>query len=213
MPPIAGGDTTSLQAVSDSRPADGLYYFDSPGIAPGKVLKLRLRLSDAPFVTEKLSAYVNLVELEADSVPMVKLPMQLKQMTKLQRLKLTHCLINEIPEWISSMENLRELNLSYNAIHALPNELFQLKSLEVLVLEDNKIPELNAKVDGMKKLKAINIKDNFLKTIPQELAKSSHLKTIELWGNCIGQDEMKKLQLIFPASMLLGGVQDPNRCN
>src|SRR5262245_19256752 len=105
----AGQDTAraGMQQVSDSLGAGdkGFYFFDSPGISPAGVQKLRIRPGDYPQFEARIAEYVNVTDLEMDSIPLVKIPLRLKQLGKLERICITRCMVNELPEWLGSLEH------------------------------------------------------------------------------------------------------------
>jgi internalin A len=131
--------------------------------------------------------------LTAQEVIESKLEKRLKEALEynLQRLDLSDCGLNEIPEQVFNLKGLVFLNLSSdpnsdevfrNKIEVLPSRLTELKNLKTLDVSNNNIISISPKL-GLIKLKTINLSNNQIEMIPFEIAKIGTLKTLDITKN------------------------------
>jgi internalin A len=131
--------------------------------------------------------------LSAQEVIESKLEKRLKEALEynLQRLDLSDCGLNEIPEQVFNLKGLVYLNLSSdsnsdevfrNKIEVLPSRLTELKNLKTLDVGNNNITSISPKL-GLIKLKTINLSNNKIEMIPFEIAKINTLNTLDITKN------------------------------
>lgn len=95
------------------------------------------------------------------------------------------------------------LDLSSLKIKEIPKEITKLKEIKRLELEGMLNKKINNKktfqnLSKMKSLQELNIQGNFFMTIDENISLLKHLKKIELDGNCLNDDEYKKIVSLLP---------------
>ena len=113
------------------------------------------------------------------------LPVELGELTYLQKLYLSCSQLSVIPSEIKNLTNLQELNLSSNQIKELPPQIGRLRNLENLMLFDNQLCVLPAEIAELKNLTKLNLSNNQLSVIPSEIGGLTNLKQLFLSYNQI----------------------------
>lgn len=115
----------------------------------------------------------------------ITIPNEILNLTKLERLGLTH--FNEVilPENLSTLKNVQYLNLLASYTITNIEAICDLENLEEINFDFVQLKYLPEKIGNLKKLKSLKLKDqNF--TFPESFGNMSGLKKIELNGGEIG---------------------------
>ena len=99
--------------------------------------------------------------LDLSNQGLAKIPMSIFAKTDLQELNLSGNLLSgSLPAEIRLLTNLHVLNLSHNNFTGVPAEIGQLKNLEVLDLSYNNLTGLPYELGNLSHLKTLNLKGN-----------------------------------------------------
>lgn len=77
--------------------------------------------------------------------------------SSLQRLRISHCQIQALPDELGDLTQLRELDISGNALCSFPSTFNKLSSLEYLYASDNKLSYLPDSIWSLKDLKILDV--------------------------------------------------------
>ena len=116
---------------------------------------------------------------------LISIPASLLQLSKLEKLNLSHNRINhlpDVPQWSPSMSMV---DLSNNSLTTIPASLLQLRKLEKLNLPHNRINCLPDVPQWSPSLSMVDLSNNSLTTIPASLLQLRKLETLNLSHNRI----------------------------
>ncbi|MCP4441139.1 MAG: hypothetical protein GY810_19615 [Aureispira sp.] len=121
------------------------------------------------------------------------LPNELGLLPNIKTVELSHCRLNQFPQFILQLQNLESLTLSQNKLQDIPKEITQLKKLKKLSLHQNlplhKIPSAIFEMTWLKDLRLIECN---IKEIPEEIAQLQNLESLS-----ISYNQIKKLPNSF----------------
>ncbi len=159
-------------------------------------------------LTADIGFFKQLRELRVYGSEMTHLPIEMKELTKLENLDLTnnrltsiskqilgnlsnlkelHLAINQltlIPEEIGAT-NLVSLNLSLNQLSKLPEQIGNLQNLEVLAASDNKLTTLPKSIGGLQSLQKLFVSSNQIECLPKELGNICGIEDLSIAQNPI----------------------------
>ena len=150
---------------------------------------------------EELIQFSNIQDIKFISCKIKKIPAEIQNLTKLQRLYLSNNDIEKIPYEISNLKWLSEINLSENKLNKFPEIIFDCKNIEIINLSDNNIHEIPTNIDKLKNVKSLNLSKTKIKKLPQNFFKLKNLSELNL-SNCelteipFEIEELKKLKIL-----------------
>jgi len=127
-----------------------------------------------------------------------RLPSEFWNLSKLKRLDLNTCLIEELPSEIKNLTELTFLNLEINKLSKLPIEIGALNKLEVLYLYGNLLTVVPKEIGNLTNLKQLDLSRNKLTFLPKEMANLTNLKSLYLIDNNFSETEKEKVRKILP---------------
>lgn len=111
------------------------------------------------------------------------IPVQIGNLTGLERLYLNRNQIDKIPVQLFFCRKLRYLDLSHNNLTSIPVEISFLQSLHYFAVTANKIESLPAQLFQCRKLRTLNLGNNLLLSLPSRIGELTNLTHLELRGN------------------------------
>lgn len=114
---------------------------------------------------------------------LTSIPLEVFQLTELEKLFLLNNELTEIPNNIGQLVNLEELRLNDNKLTHLPPEIGQLKQLRSLYLSNNKLTTLPPEIGLLENLTALHLAGNQINELPKEIGGLSKLRELSLNGN------------------------------
>ncbi|XP_066590954.1 leucine-rich repeat-containing protein 47-like isoform X2 [Prorops nasuta] len=159
---------------------------------------------------------VNLTSLVLYSNEIETFPTSIEKLTKLKVLDCSRNKLTMLPEAVGNLPELTSLNLSFNKLKAIPAqkknknlsilnlshnllETFpdicyaELEHLSELDISHNKIETIPNDISCLQSLKIWNMSDNRVSEIPVEVANCRRLKELDLKGNKLKDNRLKKL--------------------
>uniref|UniRef100_A0A8C5RZL6 Volume-regulated anion channel subunit LRRC8A n=1 Tax=Laticauda laticaudata TaxID=8630 RepID=A0A8C5RZL6_LATLA len=137
---------------------------------------LKLWYNQIAYIPVQIGNLTNLERLYLNRNKIEKVPTQLFFCRKLRYLDLSHNLLTCIPAEIGALQNLQNLAVTANRIEALPAELFQCRKLRTLHLGNNILQSLPSRVGELASLSQIELRGNRLECLPVELGDCPLLK-------------------------------------
>ncbi len=137
-------------------------------------------------IEDAIESESQFIELDLSSQGLVKLPVEVFQISNLKSLNLSNNVLLDISSSLDSLKNitsletikLNELNLRY-----IPFELFDIKNLKYLVIENNNIETIPDEIKGMYNLKGLFISNNNVDYIQSGFMHLSKLEVLDLRKN------------------------------
>ncbi|KGL74214.1 Leucine-rich repeat-containing protein 8A [Tinamus guttatus] len=111
------------------------------------------------------------------------IPIQIGNLTNLERLYLNRNKIEKIPTQLFYCRKLRYLDLSHNNLTSIPPDIGLLQNLQNLAVTANRIESLPPELFQCKKLRTLNLGNNVLQSLPSRVGELTNLSQIELRGN------------------------------
>ncbi len=142
----------------------------------------------------------------ANNIPEEKLPRDIQQLHKLERLELDNCNLTTLPAHIGSLKHLKNLSCENNQLTELPDSIQNLKHLEMLnlsnnnftifpevicslqslvalTLSNNSIEKLSDNISSLNSIRALFLNNNQLLNLPQAISSLSSLRYLNLTEN------------------------------
>ena len=153
----------------------------------------------------------NIIELDLESVNLVKIPTEIKRLQVLTTLRLIGNEIDEIPKEIGNLANLIVLNLENNNLTTLPPEIGNLNNLIFLDINTNKLTSIPIELTNLIALQDLYLSHNQLKTLPNEIGNLVNLLDLQLGDNQLQSipaevGNLKKLFRIILRNNQLGAL-------
>nr|8F74_A Chain A, Volume-regulated anion channel subunit LRRC8A,Soluble cytochrome b562 [Mus musculus]8F74_B Chain B, Volume-regulated anion channel subunit LRRC8A,Soluble cytochrome b562 [Mus musculus]8F74_C Chain C, Volume-regulated anion channel subunit LRRC8A,Soluble cytochrome b562 [Mus musculus]8F74_D Chain D, Volume-regulated anion channel subunit LRRC8A,Soluble cytochrome b562 [Mus musculus]8F74_E Chain E, Volume-regulated anion channel subunit LRRC8A,Soluble cytochrome b562 [Mus musculus]8F len=137
---------------------------------------LKLWYNHIAYIPIQIGNLTNLERLYLNRNKIEKIPTQLFYCRKLRYLDLSHNNLTFLPADIGLLQNLQNLAVTANRIEALPPELFQCRKLRALHLGNNVLQSLPSRVGELTNLTQIELRGNRLECLPVELGECPLLK-------------------------------------
>jgi internalin A len=112
-----------------------------------------------------------------------KLPKEILELKKLQRLELSDNQLMVLPKEIFELKNLQGLGLAYNHLHELPKEISELENLQELAIFGNLLQELPKEISGLNNLQMLDLSNNLIRALPIEILELKNLRWLNLSDN------------------------------
>ncbi|MEE9364353.1 MAG: hypothetical protein V3U92_17260 [Cellulophaga sp.] len=153
----------------------------------------------------------NIIELNLESVNLVKIPTEIKSLQVLTALRLIGNNIDEIPKEIGNLANLITLSLENNNLTTLPPEIGNLNNLIFLDINTNKLISMPIELTNLIALEDLYLSHNQLKTLPNEIGNLVNLLDLQLGDNQLQSipvevGNLKKLFRIILRNNQLGAL-------
>ncbi len=104
--------------------------------------------------------FSQLHQYEANKLRLIEVAKEIKNLTNLIELDISHNNIIKLPNNITKLINITKLDISYNEIKELPLEIGDLINLESFILNDNQLKELPISICNLTNLKYLVLDDN-----------------------------------------------------
>ncbi|KAJ4988171.1 RAM signaling pathway protein [Stagonosporopsis vannaccii] len=102
---------------------------------------------------------------------------------EIERLALSHNLLQTLPSRLVECKRLRYLNVRYNAMREIPAAILEMTSLEILDVSRNKIRSIPEKIVNLTSLKVLAIAKNKIEQLPLSLGDMNTLQVLKLDSN------------------------------
>ncbi len=144
----------------------------------------------------------------------------LGHLTTLQRLDLTGCGLQKLPDWITTLTQLQHLSLggmlwgwdngNTNSLTELPETISQLTQLQTLDLSLNNLSSLPKGFSALRELKSLNLTHNKISQIPEVLTSLTNLQSLDFSNdldpmyaqnetkNTVPVDEKERIRSLLP---------------
>lgn len=136
-------------------------------------------------IPPEIKTLSKLKSLKVSHNQLLSLPEEIKYLRSLTSLIADKNRLTSIPSEIGNLINLQRLNLSHNKLQHLPTEVGKLEKLEFLYLRENNIKSIPKEFGNLDSLNVLDLDGNQLTAIPRELSQLKNLKTLDLYGNNI----------------------------
>lgn len=114
---------------------------------------------------------------------LTQIPIPIKYLHSLEKLKFRYNQIMNLPEWIGTLQALTTLNLNMNNLNELPTSIGNLSSLKVFDLWKNELKRLPDSIGSLTELEKLNLRINHLMELPDSIGKMASLKHLDLHDN------------------------------
>ncbi|KAF2709321.1 cell morphogenesis protein-like protein Sog2 [Pleomassaria siparia CBS 279.74] len=102
---------------------------------------------------------------------------------EIERLALSHNLLQSLPLRLIECKRLRYLNVRYNSMREIPEAILQMTSLEILDVSRNKLRSIPQRIANLTSLKVLAIAKNKIEELPVCLGDINSLQVLKLDGN------------------------------
>ncbi|KAH6639720.1 RAM signaling pathway protein-domain-containing protein [Boeremia exigua] len=102
---------------------------------------------------------------------------------EIERLALSHNLLQTLPSRLIECRRLRYLNVRYNAMREIPSAILEMTSLEILDVSRNKIRAVPPQIVNLTSLKVLAIAKNKIEELPVSLGEMNTLQVLKLDSN------------------------------
>lgn len=113
---------------------------------------------------------------------LIRIPIQIAQLTYLHQIDLSNNRISEIPPQIGQLRMLQSLNVSCNWLESVPKEIGNLTNLVLLNLNDNRCKVLPPQLTQLVNLRHLLVRNNRLTFLP-DLRHLPRLQELRASGN------------------------------
>ncbi len=140
-----------------------------------------LNLKEIPKAVFELE---NLIELKIPGNSISSLPIEIKNLKKLEKLNISGCIFEQFPETILALTQLTSLNIARNYFKIIPDAIANLQSLKELNIYDcgiNEFPESIFDLQNLENLNLSYLKD--LTTVVHINKPLKKLKTLDISAN------------------------------
>lgn len=165
-------------------------YFDGIGNIAQPLTELKsvyIGSGELPELNSTIKNWVNVTNLNIESVGLKKISKELNELESLKYLVLSSNSLTEIPN-IDKLTFLENLQISNNQLKSLPLGVGKLRSLEAIHAANNNIESLPEDVDVWFYLSTLSLTNNKIKELPKNIENWIALRTLEL-----GKNELKSI--------------------
>jgi len=131
----------------------------------------------------KYRTFRNLRYLDLSANPVIKFPLILLDLKKVEVFFFSDTKLKELPENFGNLKRLRTLNLENNQLTSLPESFGNLKYLHALVLSNNKLATLPNSFGTLEGLSDLDLDHNRLKNLPENFGRLAALRQLDLSHN------------------------------
>lgn len=103
--------------------------------------------------------------------------------------------LSQLPLQMKNLIKLQHLNLSHNCLNVLSDEIGYLSMLQTLKLENNSLVELPVSVRNLMNLQQLSVANNNLRNLPNDIGELVKLEKLDISGNMLEDLPGSVLQL------------------
>lgn len=159
------------------------------------LIECSIELVSELFMPHEMEGFRTTATLDRRSSGLGRFPMEILQLTKLQRLYLADNQLRSIPQGLCMLTELVELDLSRNELSWLPPQIGELHRLESLLLARNKLTELPPEIGYLAKLSTLDISFNQLRELPYAFLRLRSLSHLQVHSNPLTSPPMEVCEL------------------
>lgn len=158
---------------------------DSQHAIPGSpfLIQCSIELVSELFMPHEMEIFRSTSTLDRRTTGLPRFPMEILQLTKLQRIYLSDNQLRSVPQGICMLTELIELDLSRNELKDIPPQIGELPRLRSLVLSRNKIEHLPPEIGSLSNLSMLDVSFNQLRELPFTIIRLKQLSDLQLHGN------------------------------
>jgi Leucine-rich repeat (LRR) protein len=168
------------------------WNLDSPcdfiGVECGpnnRVVEIDLREFGLKIIPDSIKNLTDLNKMKLSSNQLKTISSEIGQLKQLEVLDLSDNPLTDLPDEIFSLTNLKNLNLSHISLRQLSSEIKNLYNLETLDISFNQLDEIPPEISLLTHITHLNIAYNQLTDIPPEMGLLSHLVDLNISYNQI----------------------------
>ena len=105
--------------------------------------------------------------------------------------------LSTLPANLKNLTNLTTLNLSHNKLTQFPEVVVTLINLTHLFVNDNQLSTLPANLKNLKKLEELELRNNKMKNLSKNIVDLNHLKKLSVAGNPLVSEEVTRLMMLM----------------
>ncbi|MHA1987135.1 MAG: leucine-rich repeat domain-containing protein [Promethearchaeota archaeon] len=145
---------------------------------------IKIDLIDSPFAQSFILKNGIIIWLILENCQLKEIPIIIKDLDSLERLRLRKNLIENIPVWIKELQKLKYLDLSDNNLKVLPDYIGNFNILNYLYLSNNQLKEIPESIGNLR-LFNLEIINNQLRKIPESIGNITSLENLLIHNNKI----------------------------
>ena len=147
------------------------------------------------FMPHEMEDFRSTATVDRRSSGLHRFPMEILQLTKLQRLYLSDNQLTMVPQGLCMLTELIELDLSRNDLTHIPPQIGELSRLESLLLSRNKLTRLPSEIGFLTKLTLLDVASNQLHELPYSFLRLRNLADLQLHGNPLTSPPLEVCEL------------------
>lgn len=146
---------------------------------------------NGPDAIKQICNVESLREMSMNSVYLMSLPFEIKNLKNLLKLNLSRCGLTEFNKGICMLKDLIYLDLSFNEITSIPSEIGNMKRMEELYIGGNKITSIPDEIDELERsLRILGLA-------------TEDPDTGEFIGNPVNKNDVMKMGKLLPDTKII----------
>lgn len=117
----------------------------------------------------------NLIRLNLEENRLDQLPLNMRNLLKLQHLNISHNCLKVLSEEIGYLVTLQTLRLENNSLVELPDSVCSLVNLRQLCIANNNLGILPSEISKLVKLEKLDVSGNILEDLPESMSQLTNL--------------------------------------